>query len=352
MGDCNIEHFNYETKTMYEYGKQKLETNGYTVGECIGEGAFGKAFMLEKDGKKYVMKMIFDQYHPHLDKYNALEMEINIYEEFRKYCDQGQDNVLCLYDRFVGHFEDRYGIALESTLHTRQGDYMEGRAKDGLSPKSVWNENIHHEYMFIVFNAFENMSLTKYLRDENPTKVDKENIIHSLCRNMKFLHDKGVTHKDIKPDNIIINSHTKQCYMIDYGLSCLFTDPQYDTCKYQMSGSLLYMSPEITGRLEIKKVYDDIEHELFAKVIDLWALGCVFYEVLNGKHIMREMMDYMKNLVPVEINGTPIATYETQIGLEIIKNCLLVEVLEPQNRKRLGTKLLKSLLITTLLPFE
>ena len=330
MSNCDIRTFNNETLEMYYYGKKELETRGYTVGKCIGQGAFGKTFILNKGGKKYVMKMIRDD-HEEGYSYHAVKMEINIYREFKQYCDKGRDDILCLYEEFVAHYKDG---SLSATPKPVRGP----------SPDNPNGGKIYNEYIYIVFNAFENMNLSDYLeKNKNQiSQADKENIMHSLCKNMKFLHSKGVTHKDIKPDNIMINSRTKQCYMIDYGLSCLFSDPNYKACKYSIAGSPIYMSPEVTAGKENKERYDNLDRELYAKVIDLWSLGCVFYKVLVGEELMYDLISHMSSL-GVKRGDIDNLNYNfgTRDGVDLIKSILLTQVIEPPSRSAVFRKFKK-----------
>lgn len=323
MPDCRVESFSLEMKQMYDYGKEKLENNGYIVGKCIGQGAFGKVFELKKDGKEYVMKMIYDDNNPY-EMYKAIDMEIKIYEKFINSCNEGRDDVLCLYDLFYCHFNENYTV-------------VEGK------------HDINENYIFIVMNKVEHISLGKYLTDNFRLKKqiplkDKETIIHSLSKNLHFLHSQGVVHKDIKPDNIIINTETKKCVLIDYGLSCLLGDKDYEKCKYNESGTLLFMSPEMTGSRKNKALYERYSEELYAKAIDMWALGCTFYQVYN----VEKLQDKYRNRAifnSPDIYAVPIIKIATQMkeqtgetnwispnGLQLIKNCLLTDVQQPREK--------------------
>ena len=165
MSNCDIRTFNNETLEMYNYGKKELETRGYIVGKCIGQGAFGKTFILNKGGKKYVMKMIRDD-HEEGYSYHAVKMEINIYREFRQYCDKGRDDILCLYEEFVAHYKD--GSLSSSPKPVR-----------GPSPDNPNGGKIYNEYIYIVFNAFENMNcgkgiLKNLLNIKNPLQIKQK----------------------------------------------------------------------------------------------------------------------------------------------------------------------------------
>jgi serine/threonine protein kinase len=69
-----------------------------------------------------------------------------------------------------------------------------------------------------------------------------------LVRVLGELHKQGIVHKDIKPDNIQYNECSGRVQLIDFGIS---TRPSIGSCGKQrtLEGTLAYMSPEQTGRL-------------------------------------------------------------------------------------------------------
>lgn len=87
------------------------------------------------------------------------------------------------------------------------------------------------------------------------------------------LHNHNVIHKDVNPKNIILNLINRQMRLIDFSLSSLLP---VETAKIShpdvMEGTLAYMSPEQTGRMNRTMDYRT----------DLYSLGVTFYEMLTG----------------------------------------------------------------------
>ena len=93
-------------------------------------------------------------------------------------------------------------------------------------------------------------------------------IIISIAKALKVLHEKGVMHRDIKPDNIFIKSvddNNKTIKLGDFGCSIYIKDNIFDPI-----GTIVYSAPEILKNME----YDE--------KCDLWSLGVTLYQLYFG----------------------------------------------------------------------
>ena len=87
------------------------------------------------------------------------------------------------------------------------------------------------------------------------------------------LHVRGLVHKDVKPANILLNSATGEVRLTGFGIaSRLSRQRQASEPPDTLSGTLAYMAPEQTGRM----------NRSIDSRSDLYALGVVFYEMLTG----------------------------------------------------------------------
>jgi serine/threonine protein kinase len=86
------------------------------------------------------------------------------------------------------------------------------------------------------------------------------------------IHAANVIHKDINPSNIIWNKETGELKFIDFGISTIFSReiPTFKNPE-QLEGTLAYISPEQTGRMN-----RGIDYRT-----DFYALGVTFYELLT-----------------------------------------------------------------------
>lgn len=87
------------------------------------------------------------------------------------------------------------------------------------------------------------------------------------------IHQQRIIHKDIKPQNIFIHPQTHEIKLIDFNISSQL--PEENSVLIfpnQIEGTLSYLSPEQTGRM----------NRLSDRRSDLYSLGVTFYELLTG----------------------------------------------------------------------
>ncbi|MUG95285.1 AAA family ATPase [Scytonema sp. UIC 10036] len=91
---------------------------------------------------------------------------------------------------------------------------------------------------------------------------------------LEGLYRYRIIHKDIKPANILINPTTKQVKLIDFSIaSLLLRETQTLMCPDVLEGTLAYLSPEQTGRMNRGIDYRS----------DFYSLGVTFFELLTGQ---------------------------------------------------------------------
>jgi serine/threonine-protein kinase len=102
-------------------------------------------------------------------------------------------------------------------------------------------------------------------------------IFIQMCSAMIVAHDKGVLHRDIKPDNVVISTDATGCdtvKLLDFGMSKIYqSDLPVDslTTTGVTVGTPGYMSPEQCLGKQL------------SPASDIYSLGCLMYEVLTGK---------------------------------------------------------------------
>ncbi|MFK7819763.1 MAG: serine/threonine protein kinase, partial [Planctomycetaceae bacterium] len=98
-------------------------------------------------------------------------------------------------------------------------------------------------------------------------------IVPQICEALQYAHDAGVVHRDIKPDNILVDK-TGRVKIADFGLAKLGSENNDFTltATHQVLGTVRYMAPEQMAQS------NTVDHRA-----DIYSLGVVFYEMLTGE---------------------------------------------------------------------
>ncbi|WP_347489289.1 AAA family ATPase [Desulfoscipio sp. XC116] len=118
------------------------------------------------------------------------------------------------------------------------------------------------------------ISLREYLADNRPDLSGFFSISVQLVKILGELHQQGVIHRDLKPDNILIHPANEEVKIIDFSIAALIpAESENASFSAIPIGTPAYMSPEQTGR--VNRTTDCRS--------DFYSLGVVFYELLTGR---------------------------------------------------------------------
>lgn len=144
---------------------------------------------------------------------------------------------------------------------------------------------------------------------ENRLKLSEiRHLFSQLILGLSYIHNQyNVAHRDIKPDNILVNKDNT-LHITDFGVSQSFKDSNDETTlKF---GTVAYHPPE---------VYSD--KPFSAKSTDIWAAGCILYQMYTGKLPYRgkDKLSWVKAIKEQEIK------YPSEIEpniKQILQGCL------------------------------
>ncbi|WP_394830490.1 AAA family ATPase [Pendulispora rubella] len=189
----------------------------------------------------------------------------------------------------------------------------------------------------LVLEDFGGISLREYLdRDGKLLPEVFLDIAGQLCTALVEIHQHGIIHKDLKPDNMLINP-AGVVKIADFSIASILSNeviPQghagaaVPTSARELEGTLPYMAPEQTGRM----------NRGIDQRADLYSLGITFYELLAGHRPFRQR-DALE-LVHAHIATAPVPLHELDPGvpraLSIVVDKLLAKNPEDRYQSAVG----------------
>lgn len=220
-----------------------LTVGKYKIFKKIGSGKTGVVFEgIDEKGEKVAVKSIMLKG----DSRDQVENEIDM---FKILSDDNYDDSRYLV-KYIDDFDDKKGANYYKIIVM---EYLD----------STW------------------ITLEEFIKKErvvgcsmlDPDIVYK--IVIQLLKGISYMHSRNIAHRDIKPDNIMIDENYN-IKIIDFGFACS------KTCDYEKA-TPLYLPPETPIKLsELPKNLDYEERLKWSCYHDIWSTGLVIYRVCNG----------------------------------------------------------------------
>ena len=251
-------------------GRDQLGGLSWTRGECIGRGAFGAVYKVlnVNTGELMAMKEIVS---PDDRTAREIETEVRIMRRLKN-----------------PHIVSYYGSEVMPYTNTTQ-IFME--LVPGGSLESLLRK----------FGAFQESTIVVYVRQ--------------ILRGLRYLHNNGIIHRDIKCGNILVND--KGIIKVgDFGLSSDSTAESTSIPGY-IHGTTVFLSPEV------------IRGCTYSESSDIWAVGCVIIEMATAQRPWAEVPfeNKMAALYHIAHSGT-IPQVPSHLGPEahsFIASCLQLD---------------------------
>ncbi|OIT30632.1 shaggy-related protein kinase epsilon [Nicotiana attenuata] len=114
---------------------------------------------------------------------------------------------------------------------------------------------------------------------------------YQIFRALAYIHGIGVCHRDIKPQNLLVNPHTHQLKLIDFGSAKVLVKGEpnisYICSRYYRAPELIFGATEYTN------------------AIDIWSVGCVLAELLLGQPLFPGESGVDQLVEIIKVLGTP-----------------------------------------------
>ncbi|KAL9650604.1 hypothetical protein ABK040_006405 [Willaertia magna] len=241
------------TLQRYEVGENIFEVPlRYQLQYAIGQGAYG---------------IVCSAYDSDLKENVAIKKVFNIFEHDREF----QKRVLREI-KILKHFDHENIICLT----------------DLIPPRSY----AKFQDVYIVTDLMETDLRQIIKSDQKLTDEHIQYFIYQILRALKYMHSANVLHRDLKPQNLLLNSNC-ELKVCDFGLS-RGIEPQNPVMSTPYVATRWYRAPELL-----------LMWEQATKAIDVWSVGCIFAELLGRKPFFPGN-NYLHQLdLVLDVLGTP-----------------------------------------------
>ena len=230
-----IDQVDLEADTSPEF-RRSLENTGnrYKILKMIAEGGFGRIFLARDRvlGREVVVKSLKEE---HLTRPASV----------RKFISEAKLNAQLDHPSIVPLF------SLDTD--SRDGLHLAMRLVNGITLKEYLNRCREK-------SAAEKPNSRRY---ERSLQVRLENFL-KVCDAIKYCHDRGIVHCDLKPENIMLGQNG-EVYVMDWGIAC----PAGTDRRGHLDGTPAYMAPEV------------FRDGIATPKTDVFALGMILNEIVT-----------------------------------------------------------------------
>lgn len=199
----------------------------------------------------------------------------------------------------------------------------------------------HATHMYIIMEFVPCGDLQGYLRNGTLPEILGKKMASQVLDALAYLHKKKITHRDIKPDNILIANMDPEQFSVklsDFGLSKVVTDNE--TFLKTFCGTLLYCAPEVfphydthaagKGKKRTRRAVSQqpLKFHSYSQSVDVWSFGAVLWFSLCLKPPFEGVADNTGRGMFDKIMMTPLDAAElVRQGVSDDAIALLVEML-------------------------
>ncbi|AYU56370.1 Stk1 family PASTA domain-containing Ser/Thr kinase [Staphylococcus debuckii] len=128
----------------------------------------------------------------------------------------------------------------------------------------------NNEYFYLVMEYIEGPTLSEYIKTHGPLSIETAiNFAEQILDGIQHAHEAGIVHRDIKPQNILVDRH-KTLRILDFGIAKALSETAMTQTSHVL-GTVQYLSPE------------QARGESTDMTTDIYSIGIVLYEMLVGE---------------------------------------------------------------------
>jgi len=187
----------------------------------------------------------------------------------------GMSSVYRAHDRLL---ERSVALKILHEQFTRDADYVERFRREARAVAQLTHPNIvtvidrgeQDSRQFIVFEYVDGLNLKELVEQEGPLSPrDAIELGLQVARGLAFAHEQGLVHRDVKPQNVLIDADGR-AKVTDFGIARSL-DVDGMTITGTIMGTSNYIAPE------------QARGQAVDEQTDVYSLGCVLYELLAGE---------------------------------------------------------------------
>ncbi|MBI2706534.1 MAG: protein kinase [Actinobacteria bacterium] len=125
---------------------------------------------------------------------------------------------------------------------------------------------------FIITELLGGGDLGSRVSTHPPTTLESASVGLAMCAGLRHAHDRGVVHRDVKPQNVLLDDHNV-AKIVDFGLARSLAGRTNLTAAGTLLGTPSYMAPE------------QILGEPATAATDVYAVGVILFELLSGRSV-------------------------------------------------------------------
>jgi len=207
--------------------------------------------------------------------------------------------------------------------------------------------------MIIIMEYIPGGDLGKMINEVGPIpEFETKTIAKQLLDALGYLHKMNITHRDVKPDNILVNSREPFVVKLtDFGLSKMIDNDQ--TFLRTFCGTLLYCAPEVYseyadydeyGRRDPRnRRFNQVPGQRYDHAVDVWSLGGVLFYALTKRPPFPAKSGASHSELLHQIMTKPLDTYPlARIGVSQIGIDFLAKMLDRRPESRANVESLQS----------
>lgn len=198
---------------------------------------------------------------------------------------------------------------------------------------TIYSIDEHDQQMFIAMEYVDGQTLGEKLKSQIPNRKSAIDIGIQIAEGLAAAHEKGIVHRDIKPDNIMVRKDGI-VQIMDFGLAKLRASGSKITPLTKEGstvGTAGYMSPEqVQGQ--------DADHRS-----DIFSLGVLLYELFTGQLPFRSVHETALLYEIVNVDPAPMSATNQEIDPELDRIVLECLQKEPSERHQSVAEVSKDL---------